>query len=140
VAPETTEENILCPSSKCEEGAILLGIVQQDGHVGFVNQRLYINKEFVEVARTGRSPEKRFRFGNKCMSAACEQWSDGHCTVMERIMNVNGSVREPSCLPSCSIRPQCRWYQQHGGRACAICPFIITDSSPEGEEGGSDKQ
>ena len=130
---EAEEENILCPSTKCQEGAILIGITQPDGHIGFIEQRLYVNKEFIQIAKSGQSPEKRFRFGNNCMSSSCEQWVDGHCTVMKRIFDAVGQVEEPTSLPTCSIRPQCRWYLQHGGRACVICPWIITDSSREKE-------
>jgi hypothetical protein len=53
---------ILCPSSRCQAGAILLGIVQDVGKISFTREKIIVNEEFVEIARMGRAPEKRFRF------------------------------------------------------------------------------
>lgn len=126
-----TTRQILCPSNECKEGAILLGIVQKDGRVGFLNQKVHINNEFVQIAHTGRSPEKRFRFASKCLNDDCENWTNGGCGVIQAVIDSIGPICEPSVLPDCSIRPDCRWYQQCGGRACAVCPQIITDLAPE---------
>jgi hypothetical protein len=30
-------------------------------------------------------------------------------------------------LPRCSIRANCRWFDQQGADACRVCPFVITD-------------
>lgn len=124
----TDEKTILCPSSTCEEGSILLGVVQKDGHVYFLNEKMMVNKEFVEIARSGRSPEKRFRFSNKCVQGSCKQWSVNRCGVIDQLIEVFGPKDEPLKLPNCSIRSQCRWYDQHGGRACVVCPETITNS------------
>lgn len=124
----TDEKTILCPSSMCGEGAILLGVVQKDGHVYFLNEKMIVNKEFVEIARNGRSPEKRFRFSNTCMQGSCTQWSVNRCGVIDELIKIFGPRDEPAELPNCSIRAQCRWYKQHGGRACVVCPETITDS------------
>jgi hypothetical protein len=32
-------------------------------------------------------------------------------------------------LPPCSIRRNCRWWQQEGKAACQRCPQIITDTT-----------
>ena len=31
-------------------------------------------------------------------------------------------------LPPCSIRSNCRWWQQEGRAACIRCPQVITDN------------
>ncbi len=122
------KEAALCPSSTAREGAILLGVVQADGDVGFLEQQVVVDRNFVEIAKKGRDPEKRFRFSSPCAMGACKQWKDGRCGVIdfavERAQEVSGRG-----LPNCSIRARCRWYDQHGLKACQVCPLIITDVS-----------
>jgi hypothetical protein len=117
---------VMCPSSKCEEGAILLGVVMQDGHVAFPSDRLPIDSTFVQIARRGRSPEKRFRFAGRCVKSACKQWVGSRCSVIDKVMSDSGTS-EKRLLPECSIRTDCRWFLQSGEAACAVCPLIITD-------------
>jgi hypothetical protein len=125
----TTEnkESILCPSFQCEEGAILLDIVKKDGHISFASEKIVVDKEFVQIAHLGRSPEKRFRFSGKCMNEKCKQWTGKSCGIIERIIETFGPTNTSIELPKCSIRAQCRWYKQCGSKACAICPEVITD-------------
>ena len=87
---------ILCPSNECKEGAILVGIVQKDGRVGFLNQKVHINNEFVQIAHTGRSPEKRFRFASKCLNDDCENWTNGGYGVIQAVIDSIGPICEPS--------------------------------------------
>lgn len=123
----TQKEHILCPSSRCEEGAILLGVIQHDGHVSIASDRFVIDNQFVQIAHLGRSPERRFRFAGDCANNSCVQWSEGRCKVIDKAIKIFGENMESTELRSCSIRNQCRWYKQCGGKACAICPEIITD-------------
>lgn len=37
-------------------------------------------------------------------------------------------------LPPCSIRRDCRWWQQEGKAACMRCPQIITDNYSSSEQ------
>ena len=122
------QKKIMCPSSSCEEGSNLLGIIQGDGRVSFISHKLIVNEEFVHIAHNGRRPEKRFRFSNQCVNSSCKQWAGGRCGVIDRIIEDIGPINELAELPNCSIRSECRWYQQCGGKACAICPEVITDS------------
>jgi hypothetical protein len=126
-----TSNEVACPSATCKEGANLLGIIQPDGRVSFLNQKLNINEEFVQIAHRGRSPEKRFRFSNNCIKSSCKQWTGDRCGVIDRILDEVGIIEEPPELPECSIRSECRWYNQCGGKACAICPEVITNSLEE---------
>lgn len=61
------KENIVCPSARCEDGAILLGIVTEDGNIAFARKKVMINEELVQITREGRPAEKRLRFSNKCV-------------------------------------------------------------------------
>lgn len=129
------ESTILCPSWECEAGASLIGIVLPDGSVAFSKDRIVIDAAFVEVARQGRSPEKRFRFSSTCKRAACIQWTDGKCGIVDRIVGEHedrvGAENANFVLPECSIRPQCRWHLQSGDAACRACPEVITDAGAD---------
>jgi hypothetical protein len=129
------DSSILCPSWGCEAGASLIGIVLADGSVAFSKDRIVIDAAFVEVARQGRSPEKRFRFSSTCKRAACMQWTEGKCGVVDRVISERAErgadPNEPFVLPECSIRPQCRWHLQSGDAACRACPEVITDMYAE---------
>jgi hypothetical protein len=48
---QTQSTERLCPSARCKEGAILLGIVGKDGVVGYVRPQETVDAEFVRRAR-----------------------------------------------------------------------------------------
>lgn len=120
-------EKKLCPSHNCQEGAILLGVVMRDGRVAFSADRLIVNEEFVQIARAGRTPEKRFRFGGQCVQSGCRQWTGKRCGVIDSIIESVDINVETAHLPECSIRSECRWFHQNSAEACAICPEVLTD-------------
>jgi hypothetical protein len=130
-----SESAILCPSWRCEPGASLIGIVLADGTVAFSKERIVVDEAFVEIARHGRPPEKRFRFSSTCKRAACVQWTEGKCGIAEVIVAEHKQrtvdPERPFALPECSIRPQCRWHLQSGDAACGACPEVVTDASTD---------
>jgi hypothetical protein len=126
-------EQVLCPSSRCQDGAILLGIVLPNGQVALSSERLVIDEEFVRIAHEGRAPEKRFRFASPCVKAGCQQWSGERCGVIDSVMESVGTQSDEMSLPDCSIRSACRWFRQSGGAACAVCPEVITDLRVDAE-------
>ena len=117
---------LTCPSSRCEPGATLLGVIEADGTVGYITPRLTIDEAFVERAHEGRRPESRFRFAGQCVESGCRQWTGTRCGVIDRVM---GAGLEPRAggLPRCAIRSSCRWFAQAGAEACAVCPLVITE-------------
>lgn len=124
-------EKKLCPSYNCRDGAVLLGVVMRDGRVAFSSDRIVVNQEFVQIAREGRTPEKRFRFGGHCIEGGCNQWTGTRCGVIDKVIETtNADMSDPN-LPECSIRGECRWFYQRGAEACAICPDVITDLREE---------
>jgi len=128
----------LCPSARCEPGALLLGIVLPNGRIGYSRERIAVDDEFVQIARRGRAPERRFRFSSPCVQNACKQWSAGRCGVIDEAVAEFESSQAAQPLPQCAIRPSCRWFLQNGTMACNVCPLVITDqnaacSSSEGE-------
>jgi hypothetical protein len=120
---------LLCPSSRCGEGALLLGIIGRDGQVGYIRPALIITKDFVEMAQSGRRPEHRFRFAAPCEGKACVHWTGVSCAVIgDALSAATGLSADQSSsaqLPNCTIRPQCRWFAQEGSRACGVCPFVF---------------
>jgi hypothetical protein len=124
-----------CPSSSCEPGAKLIGVVNADGTVGYVSPPLEIDVDFVERARQGRTPEKRFRFASPCVEARCAQWTGSRCGVIDTVLSTPDRPPVPERLPRCGIRSSCRWYAQSGAEACAVCPLVVTDlREPAAEE------
>jgi hypothetical protein len=128
----------LCPSSRCEAGNILLGIVGSDGSITFLGQRLEIDANFVEIAKSGRPPEQRFRFSSPCLKPGCEKWTGSGCGVAE-ILNANASGLPASAaqqsLPRCSIRSECRWHGEYGNSICFACSWVITERGASAELG-----
>jgi hypothetical protein len=120
----------MCPSGRCEPGSILLGVVAADGRVGYLRPEVQIDAEFVATARSGRAPEKRFRFAQPCVEGQCAQWTGSQCGIIQSVLESDEGravLDEPRSLPRCSIRPRCRWFGEHGARACAVCPLVITE-------------
>ena len=134
-AEQHQDSERLCPSARCEEGAILLGVVGEDGVVGYVRPLITIDKDFVRQAHKGRTPEKRFRFSQPCIEHGCRQWTGSRCGVIDRALQAKEEADIPDAwedgLPKCTIRPRCRWFAQVGRKACAVCPLVITESEGE---------
>jgi hypothetical protein len=122
----------LCPSSTSTPGAILLGVVLEDGSVGFLEDRLVIDQDFVDRAKQGRRPEQRFRFSSPCAQGACHQWTGSRCGVIDHVLELasDSQMMLPmmDALPACSIRSDCRWFSQSGAEACRVCLLVITDT------------
>ena len=51
-----------CPSAPCVEGALLLGVMTESGHLAYVQPPSHIDGDFVARAQAGGRPEARFRF------------------------------------------------------------------------------
>lgn len=121
-------EQVLCPSSKCEDGAQLLGIVKHDGHVDMMQHPLPVTKDAASAMQKKGNAEERFRFAGKCIKTGCSQWTGSRCGVIDNVLeNILDKVNS-ALLPECAIRPQCRWFNQNGADACKVCPYVITDT------------
>jgi hypothetical protein len=130
-----TDTNTLCPSSRAETGAILLGVITPQEQVIMLAEQIVIDQDFIDEVNKEKTPESQFRFANRCVKSGCQQWASGRCGVIDAVMKVNPDLQvQETYLPTCSIRSQCRWYLQTGANACAVCPFIITDSLEKTED------
>ena len=119
---------LLCPSAPCDSGVMLVGIALQNGRIAYAAERLELSDEFVAAAQKTGAAETMFRFASPCRKQGCGQWKEERCSVIDVVLAVNEHLATSGELPNCSLRPQCRWYAQTGTSACAVCPYIITDS------------
>ena len=124
------ETEVTCPSGRCREGAVLVGIVGPDGRLGYITPAMPIDADFVTHARVGRTPESRFRFGEPCVKERCAQWAGDHCGLIDGLLasprgtTATSAPRDMS-LPRCGIRSSCRWFRERGADACTICPLVV---------------
>src|ERR1700752_1183673 len=117
-----------CPSARCEEGALLLGMVREDGTIAFAEQPRVVGPAFVETARAVGEPEKRFRFAGPCPAAQCRQWEGGKCGVPGTVAKLLAEFEFERAAPEhCAIRPPCRWFEQDSYAACELCPLVTTE-------------
>jgi hypothetical protein len=131
VAANDGQSGALCPSARCEPGAILLGIVRSDGRIAYVGNGLRVDEDFVAAATSGRAPEKRFRFAQPCVETGCAHWEESRCGVVDAAVEMapTGAQSAEVALPRCGIRGECRWFAQWGATACAVCPLVVTNVS-----------
>ena len=122
-----TDSPAICPSGRAVAGALLIGIVGQDGTVGINPQAFKIDDAFLREAEPHGNPERRFRFANRCVQGACGQWSNQRCGVIDEAVVLGRNSQRVVPL-DCPIRPACRWYRQSGDEACRVCPLIVTNS------------
>jgi len=113
---------LLCPSAPCESGALIVGRVQSNASVKILPEPFQISSEFVQTASEQADPELRFRFAAPCRKLGCIEWN-GRCQVVVRALSHLGETA-PVKLEECGIRSQCRWFQQSGPPACAVCSRI----------------
>ena len=107
-----------CPSGQAVEGALLLGVVREDGHVAFLGTPLPVNQEFIDKASQHGAPERRFRFATPCQETGCAQWGKGRCSVGDRATRL--LEPGPEELRACAIRETCRWWAQNVASACRV--------------------
>jgi len=122
---------VLCPSSPLESGAILVGVVLKSGRIAYAADQLEMSEDFVASAKQSGAAEKMFRFASPCSRAGCRQWTGTRCSIVDEALEFNQQLSESGEMPECSIRAQCRWFAQTGPKACAVCPYIITDARPQ---------
>lgn len=68
-------------------------------------------------------PTEVFRIAAPCIAGGCQHLSHGQCQLAQRMVTRLPEVTKS--LPDCSIRPDCRWWQQEGKAACLRCPQLV---------------
>jgi len=122
------KSSLMCPSARCESGAVLIGMVRPDSTVGHIPQRMEVDADFVKTANSDGLAETRFRFASPCVKAGCSQWKNNQCGVVEDAADELADMQTKT-LPKCSIRKDCRWFKQRAAEACRVCSFVVTDDA-----------
>jgi hypothetical protein len=71
-----------------------------------------------------------FRFGARCEEDRCSHFNGSRCSLGERVKH--GLPAVVDALPTCLIRPKCRWFAEQGADVCLRCPQVVT-MIPEAE-------
>ncbi|MBW4565264.1 MAG: nitrogen fixation protein [Mojavia pulchra JT2-VF2] len=131
----TTAQTTLCPSAKPEfVDAVVFGVVAGAAaapHIAYLKQPLPITDELLAKA-SPVTPAEIFRAATSCAQLGCQHFDGKDCRLAMRIVEKLPAVVEQ--LPPCSIRRDCRWWQQEGKAACMRCPQIITDNYSPSEQ------
>ncbi|HEY5139539.1 MAG TPA: nitrogen fixation protein [Methylococcales bacterium] len=117
-----------CPSAQPDiAGSIVFGVV---GGTAQAPQLMHIEPRPVtsEVLALTQpvNPAEVFRFAAPCAGDTCQHFDGFNCRLATRIVASLPVVVDS--LPSCHLRPTCRWWQQEGKTACFRCPQIVTET------------
>ena len=123
-----------CPSAQPDmEGARAFGIISgtpEEPRVAYLRADAVVTRAM--LAKLGPTdPKHVFRFAATCEEARCAHYDGRRCTLAQRIVEKLDPVVD--ALPSCLIRPTCRWYAEQGGAACHRCPQVVT-MIPRGDD------
>ncbi|MEH2237029.1 nitrogen fixation protein [Nostoc sp.] len=119
----------LCPSARPESvDSVVFGVVGgtvTEPRVAYLKKPQPITDELIAKA-SPITPAEIFRTAAPCATKGCQHFDGQDCRLAMRIVEKFAVVAEE--LPPCSIRRDCRWWQQEGKAACMRCPQVITDN------------
>ena len=131
-SPDLSSSNALhCPAAPPHwKGATVFGVVLGPAETVHVEPEV-VSPTLLE-AITPATPRETLRVSAICIKQHCRQWvagntgaqGDGICSLAQRIVQFEQRTPAEADLPDCSRRPVCRWYAQHGGDACRVCPQV----------------
>jgi hypothetical protein len=117
-----------CPSAQPDiVGSVVFGVVggtAQEPQLVHIELRPATNE--VLALTQPVHPTEVFRFAAPCARNACQHFDGSNCRLVTRIVASLPTVIDR--LPSCYLRPTCRWWQQEGKAACLRCPQIVTET------------
>jgi hypothetical protein len=117
----------LCPSSRpTPENSVVFGVIcgLTDPRVIYLKQVQEVTAELIAKVQPV-IPAEVFRVASSCETKGCQHFDGTNCQLATRVAKQLPAVVEQ--LPPCSIRRDCRWWQQEGSAACFRCPQVITD-------------
>ena len=123
------EPSPYCPSAQpTMEGAFAIGVVggtAEERRVGYLTERVPVSDELLKLAGPVR-PTEVFRFAAPCAGGACQHYDGSDCRLATKLVQLTPPVTR--ALPACTLRPECRWWQQEGKAACMVCPSVRTQT------------
>lgn len=125
----------LCPSARPElPDSAVFGIVTgtvEEPRITYLKQPQPVTDELMALSGSV-TPTEVFRTTSPCVTNKCQHFDGKDCRLATRIVEQLSPVVEE--LPPCSIRRNCRWWQQEGSVACMRCPQVITDNYNSSEQ------
>ncbi|MBD2357975.1 nitrogen fixation protein [Tolypothrix sp. FACHB-123] len=123
------EKTILCPSARPEsENSVIFGIISGtvvEPRVAYLKQPQTLTDELIAKA-SPVTPAEIFRTAAPCVNKGCHHFDGQDCRLATRIVEKLPAIAQE--LPPCSIRRDCRWWNQEGKAACMRCAQVITDN------------
>lgn len=117
----------LCPSAQPEmDDSVAFGVVSgtvEEPRLLHFAEPQPVTDELLALAQPVR-PTEVFRFAAPCAGHACQHFDGANCQLATRIVQILPAVT--SSLPPCTLRAECRWWQQEGRAACLRCPQVVT--------------
>lgn len=119
----------LCPSAQPEmAGSVVFAVVggtAKEPLLAHLTHPQPVTDELLALSAPV-TPTEVFRFAAPCANSACQHFDGSNCRLATKIVHLLPEV--VAGLPPCRIRPNCRWWQQEGLRACMRCPQIVTEN------------
>jgi hypothetical protein len=127
-------EDLLCPSAppRTDDGVAfgVVGGTAESPLVGYLKQPLPVTPDLIDATAPAQ-PTEVLRFAAPCAGASCRHFDGTDCTLAVRVVQLLPLV--VGHLPTCVIRPKCRWWHQEGKAACMRCPGVVTESPTASE-------
>ncbi|MBD2536646.1 nitrogen fixation protein [Nostoc flagelliforme FACHB-838] len=124
----SVNKTTLCPSARPEPAdSIIFSVIGgtvAEPYIAYLKQPLTVTEELIAKVRPV-TPAEIFRTAASCAESGCQHFNGKDCRLAMRIIEKLPAVVEE--LPPCTIRRDCRWWQQEGKAACIRCPQVITD-------------
>jgi hypothetical protein len=126
-SPYAAQKRLMCPSAQPEmDDSVVLGVLEdtpEGKRLAWIEEPQPVTPQLLSLTREV-DPRNIFRFAARCEENRCVHFDGKDCQLATRIVQI--LPRAVEVLPPCSIRPECRWYQQEGKAACHRCPEVIT--------------
>jgi hypothetical protein len=134
VAASPGRRDLLCPSAQPNmHGALAIGVVdhrRDPPEISYLEAPQPVTDDLLRMVEPIR-PTEIFRFAAPCQTSACSHWSGSDCQLIDRVVKL---IPVASLhLPTCRIRPECRWYAQAGRSACVRCSRVVTQNEDPDE-------
>jgi hypothetical protein len=114
----------------CRVLGVMAGTVDQP-RLAYLEEPAPASAEILSLSGPVK-PTEVFRLAAPCVETQCRHFDGKDCHLVTRIVQILPAVTE--ALPTCRIRPECRWFEQEGRLACLRCPQVITQNCSPTEE------
>ena len=123
----TSNSRFDCPSAQPDmEGARPFGVISgtvEVTRIAFFRKSALDGFNWREQY-SGGDATRVFRFAARCEEARCSHFDGNRCSLGLRVKA--GLPAVVDVLPTCLIRPKCRWYAEQGSDVCLRCPQVVT--------------